>query len=105
MSNVEVALKVGELTNREALGRGIVRVDNKVMNKLDIREGDVVEIDGKRKTGAIAVRSYPTDVGLNLIRMDGITRRNAGVGVGENVKVLQAKPQDARRVVLAPIQK
>ena len=105
MSNVEVALKVGELTNREEFGRGIVRVDNKVMNKLDIREGDVVEIDGKRKTGAIAVRSYPTDVGLNLIRMDGITRRNAGIGVGETVKVTKNEVKEAKRVVLAPAQR
>ena len=34
-----VTLKVGELTNREEFGRGIVRLDTKTMHKLKIKEG------------------------------------------------------------------
>jgi SpoVK/Ycf46/Vps4 family AAA+-type ATPase len=34
--------------------------------------------------------------------MDGITRKNAGVGVGESVIVRRAEPVEARKVVLAP---
>ncbi|MCX6814667.1 MAG: CDC48 family AAA ATPase [Candidatus Aenigmarchaeota archaeon] len=101
----EISLKVGELTNREEFGRGIVRIDTRKMQDLGIKEGEIVELQGQRKTGAIAVRSYPADVGLNLIRMDGITRRNAGIGVGENIKVLKASVKEARRIVLAPAQK
>jgi transitional endoplasmic reticulum ATPase len=100
-----VNLKVGELTNREEFGRGIVRLDTKSMSKLGVKEGDVVELQGKNVTGAIAVRAYPADVGLNVVRMDGITRRNAGIGVGETIKVSRAEPRDARRVVVAPAQK
>ncbi len=105
MAEKEVKLKVGELTAREEAGRGIVRIDSRVMQELGIREGDVVEIEGKRKTAAIAVRAYPADVGLNLIRMDGITRRNCGAGVGEYVKVRKAEVKEAKKVVLAPAQK
>jgi len=105
MSEKEIKLKVGELTAREEAGRGIVRIDSKVMQELGIREGDIVEIEGKRKTGAIAVRAYPADVGLNLIRMDGITRRNCGAGVGEYVKVRKADVKEAKKVVIAPAQK
>ncbi|HJW97122.1 MAG TPA: CDC48 family AAA ATPase, partial [archaeon] len=101
----EISLKVGELTNREEFGRGIVRIDTRTMQKLGIKEGDIVELQGEKKTGTIAVRSYPADVGLNIIRMDGITRRNAGIGVGENIKVVKAQAKEARRVVLAPAQK
>ena len=100
-----VTLSVGELTNRGESGRGIVRVDTSTMKKLNIKEGDVVEIQGQKKTGAIAVRAYPADVGLNIIRMDGITRKNAGIGVGETVKVLKAVIRDAEKIVLAPAQK
>jgi transitional endoplasmic reticulum ATPase len=100
-----ITLKIGELTNREEFGRGIVRLDAKSMKTLDIREGDVIELEGQKKTGAIAVRAYPADVGLNLIRMDGIARRNAGVGVGETVKIKKADIKEAKRVVLAPVQK
>jgi transitional endoplasmic reticulum ATPase len=100
-----VPLKVGELTNRGEFGRGIVRVDSKTMKDLDVREGDVVELEGKRKTGAIAIRAYPADVGLSIIRMDGITRRNVGVAVAETVKVRKSDIKEAKRVVIAPAQK
>ena len=103
--NGDSRLKVGELTAREEAGRGIVRIDSNNMNKLNIKEGDVVEIEGHRKTAAIAVRAYPADVGLNLIRMDGITRRNCGGGVGEFVKVRKADVKEARRVTIAPAEK
>ncbi|MFH1445023.1 MAG: AAA family ATPase, partial [Nanoarchaeota archaeon] len=101
----EISLKIGELTNRAEFGRGIIRVDTKTMKELSIREGDVVELLGSRKTTAIAVRSYPADVGLNLIRMDGITRRNSGVSVGENIRINKADFKEAKKVVLAPAEK
>ena len=101
----EITLRVGELTNRSESGRGIVRIDSKNMNSLSVREGDIIELQGQSRTGVIVVRAYPQDVGLNIIRMDGITRRNIGVGVGENVKIRKAKVKEARKVVLAPAQK
>jgi len=101
----DTRLTVGELTAREEAGRGIVRIDSNNMNRLNIKEGDVVEIEGNRKTAAIAVRAYPADVGLNLIRMDGITRRNSGSGVGEFVKVRKSEVREAKRVTIAPAEK
>jgi transitional endoplasmic reticulum ATPase len=101
----EISLKVGELTDRTESGRGIVRIDTKSMSELGIREGDIVRLEGQRKTGAIAIRAYPADAGLSLIRMDGITRRNAGIGVGETIKIDKAEAKGAKRVVLAPAQK
>ncbi len=100
-----VVLSVGELTNRGESGRGIVRVDTNTMKKLSVKEGDIVELQGQKKTGAIVVRAYPADVGLNIIRMDGITRKNTGIGVGETVRVSRAAVRDAERIVLAPAQK
>lgn len=101
----EVRLKVGELTAREEANRGIVRVDSQTMKELKIREGDIVEIEGAQKTAAFAVRAYPADVGIRLVRMDGITRRNAGAGVGEFVKIRKADVKEARRVTVAPAEK
>jgi len=101
----EITLKVGELTNREEFGRGIVRFDSKHMAVLGVREGDIVEVHGKKRTGAIAFRSYPADIGLNIIRMDGLTRKNADVGIGESVKIRKAEVKEAKRVVFAPTQK
>ncbi len=104
-SKPEVELKVGELTNRSDYGRGIARIDTKTMKKLGIREGEVIEIEGGRLTAAIAVRAYPADVGLNIIRIDGLVRRNAKTSIGEYVKVRKAEPKEAKRVVFAPAEK
>jgi len=105
MKENELELKVGELTNRGDYGRGIARIDMKTMKKLGVREGDVIEIEGGRKTAAIAVRAYPADVGLNIIRIDGLVRRNAKTSIGEYVKVRKAEPKEAKRVVFAPAEK
>jgi transitional endoplasmic reticulum ATPase len=101
----EISLKVGELTDRGESGMGIVRIESRLMNELGIREGDVLELGGKKKTGAIAVRAYPADIGLNLIRMDGITRTNIGVGVGETVKIAKADVKEAKKIAIAPARK
>jgi len=101
----ELRLKVGELTAREEAGRGIIRLDSSNMGKIGIREGDVVEVEGNKKTGAIAVRAYPSDVGLNLVRMDGILRRNASSGVGEYVKIRKAETKEAKNVTIAPAER
>jgi len=100
----EVELKVGELTQREEFGRGIARVDSGTMQKIGVKEGDIIEIEGTRKTGVIAVRSYPADAGLNVVRMDGLVRRNVGGGVGDNIKIRKADVKEARKVTLAPAQ-
>lgn len=97
-----ITLRVGELTNRAESGRGIARIDSKNMSVLGIREGDVIEVRGQKNTAAIAVGAYPADVGLNIIRIDGLTRKNAGIGVGEAVKVLKAEVKNADKVVIAP---
>jgi len=103
----EISLKVGEIPSnaQSDIGIGIVRLDTRAMSKIGVREGDVVEIEGKRKTGAIAIRPYPSDVGIDIIRMDGYTRRNSGTGIGEKVIVRKADVKEARKVVIAPAQR
>ncbi|MFH1623040.1 MAG: CDC48 family AAA ATPase [Candidatus Aenigmatarchaeota archaeon] len=101
----EVRLKVGELTERGEAGRGIIRVGSEAMKDLNIREGEIVEVEGNKKTPGIAVRSYPSDVGLKIARMDGIMRRNCDSGVGEYVKIRKADAKEAKAVTLAPAQK
>ena len=82
----EVKLQVHEAV-QDDVNKGIVKIDKDFMEKLAIRPGDFVEIQGERKTVAIADRAYPGDIGLNMIRMDGIVRRNARTGIGEMVIV------------------
>src|SRR3990172_8453092 len=98
----DIKLKVGELTERSDFGRGIVRISARDMKRIGINEGDVIEIEGKRKTAGIAVRAYPADVGLDIIRMDGLERRNCSAGIGEVIKIKKADAKEAKTVTIAP---
>ncbi|MBI2233328.1 MAG: AAA family ATPase [Candidatus Aenigmarchaeota archaeon] len=98
----EIRLKVGELTERGDFGRGIIRISARDMKRVGVTEGDIVELEGKRKTAAIAVRSYPADIGLDIIRMDGLVRRNCGAGISEPVKIIKADGKEAKAVTIAP---
>jgi len=85
------------------VGRGIARIDQKTMEKLGISAGDVIEIVGKRTTSAIAWPAYSEDQNRDIIRIDGFTRKNAGVAINEYVIVRPAKVKNALSVTLAPV--
>ena len=85
-------------------GRGIARVPKSIMDELGLSDGDVIEIVGKRTTPARAVRPYGDDEGLDIIRLDGLQRANAGVGSGDFVEVRKGLSKAATRVVFAPAQ-
>jgi len=97
----DVKLKVAEAI-QDDVNKGIVRVDSSFMRSIDVRPGDIVEIEGQRKTLAIVDRAYPGDIGLNIIRMDGLVRRNARTSIGELVAIDKAEVKPATKVVVAP---
>ncbi len=96
----EVVLTVQEARQRD-VGRGKIRIDDISMRLIDITTGDVVEIEGRKVTGAIAWPSYPEDQGAQIIRMDGVIRENARVSLGEKVKVRKAQVKVAKTVIIA----
>ena len=98
----EVQLRVGDARQRD-VGRGIARIDQRTMQKLGISAGDVIEIVGKRTTSAIAWPAYSEDQNRELIRIDGFTRKNAGVAINEYVVVRQTKVKTALSLTLAPV--
>ena len=97
----EVQLKVAEAIQDDA-NKGIVRMDSNYMRDIGVRPGDLVEIKGQRTTVAIVDRAYPGDIGLSIIRMDGLTRRNAKTGISEFATVKAAEFKEAKKVVIAP---
>jgi transitional endoplasmic reticulum ATPase len=98
----EISLRVGDAKQRD-VARGIARIDQKTMEKLNVSAGDVIEILGKRRTSAIAWPAYSEDQGRDIIRVDGFTRKNAGIAINEYVVVTKAEVKDALSIVLAPI--
>ncbi len=99
---VEVQLRVGDARQRD-VGRGIARLDQRTMQKLDISAGDVIEMVGKRTTSAIAWPAYSEDQNREMIRIDGFTRKNAGVAINEYVVARPAKVKNALNITFAPV--
>ena len=99
----QVKLKVVEALQDDAY-KGIARVDADTMKKLGIRRGDVILVKGGRETVAIVDRAYPADVGENIIRVDGIIRKNAKTGIGETVLIQKAEVKEAKKISIAPAQ-
>lgn len=102
--NREIKLKVMEAV-QDDVNKGIVKIDSSFMRQLGANPGDVVEIKGEKTTAAVIDRAYPGDIGLNIIRMDGNTRRNAKTSIGEIVYVKKVEAQPAKKVSIAPATK
>ena len=100
-SSRTVTLRVAEAYGRD-VGRGIARIDPKVMEELGLTPGDIVEISGKRRTVAICWPGYVEDTGKGIIRIDGHIRSNAGVSIDEKVTVRKVEAKKAQKVTLAP---
>ncbi|MBP2278183.1 MULTISPECIES: CDC48 family AAA ATPase [Sphingomonas] len=106
MADVETPIRKLQVANArpEDSGRGLAHVPRALLAALGLGEGDVIEIVGKSSTPARAVAPYAEDEGLEIIRIDGLQRANAGVGSGDFVEIRRAESKAATRVVFAPAQ-
>ena len=99
----EIKLKVLEALQDDAY-KGVARIDTEVMHALGLNRGDIISIKGERETIAIVDRSYPADIGEGIIRIDGLTRKNAKTGIGEKVSMKKANVKPAKKISIAPAQ-
>jgi len=99
----EIRLKVVEALQDDAY-KGIARIDPQLMKIMGLNRGDLISIKGGRETVSIVDRAYPADVGEQIIRIDGLIRKNAKTGVGEAVIVSKANAKPALKVSIAPAQ-
>ncbi|MHA1822029.1 MAG: CDC48 family AAA ATPase [Promethearchaeota archaeon] len=99
----KLRLRVLEARKRD-VGRSIIRLDSDTMEELGLSTGDIVEIEGRKKSAAIAWPSYPQDQGLGIVRIDARLRKNAEINIDEEVTISKADAKDAKVVVLTPYQ-
>jgi len=102
MNKNEITLKVSEAFQQD-VGYGRARIDHQTRIDLDLSIGDVIEIEGAKNTAAVVWRAHPTDEGKRIIRIDNLTRKNAGTGLGDRVKIRSASIKPAKEVTLAPL--
>jgi transitional endoplasmic reticulum ATPase len=100
-----VSLKVTE-TNAKFVGKGMALIDPAVVEEMKLTTGDVIEIttsSGKKKTFALLWSGQPEDYGLRIVRIDGYTRNNLGIGIDDHVKVRKAQDiKKAEQIVISP---
>ena len=101
-NNTVLTLKVKEALPKD-VGRGITRIDPEDLKVLDLEIGEIVEIEGKRKTPAKVMPCYTEDRGKKIIQMDGISRENAQVGLDEKVKIHKVDYKPANKITLLPL--
>ena len=98
---INTTFKVAEALPKD-VGRGLARLDPKDMAELGVETGDVVEVTSKQTTVARIVPAHAELRGKHLIQIDGISRANAGAGLGEAVTVRRTVAQKANKIVLSP---
>jgi len=94
----EMNLRVAEAYHKD-VGRGIARIDTRLMQQMDLVSGDIIEISGKSRTYAIVWPNVEHGQ-ENRIRIDGNLRSNAKVGIDEKVTVQKVQAKHAQRVTL-----
>jgi len=102
MKQKEAELKIAEAFQQD-VGYGRARIDNQTRLTLDLSIGDVIEIEGLKKTAAVVWRAHPSDEGKGILRIDNLTRKNSGGGLGDRVKIRKAEVKEAKDVSLAPL--
>ena len=101
MPEKTATLRVADALQRD-VGRGIARIDPKVVQELGLTSGDVVQIVGKRKTNALCWPAHEQDYGKGTVRIDGYLRNNAGVSIDDKVTIRKIDAKIAERLTLAP---
>jgi len=97
-----LALKVQEALSKD-VGRAIARIDPGDMKDLGLEVGDIVEINGKRKTPAKCMPCYAEERGKKIIQIDGLLRENAQIGLDEKVRIHGIHSRPAGKITLSPL--
>jgi len=97
-----LTLKVKEALPKD-VGRAIARIDPEDTKSMGIEVGEIVLIEGKRKTPAKAMPLFLEDRGKGIVQIDGITRENAQIGLDEKVTIQKTSQRPASKITLSPI--
>jgi transitional endoplasmic reticulum ATPase len=97
-----LTLKVKEALLKD-VGRAIARIDPKDMKNLELEVGEIIELEGKRKTPAKVMPCYAQDRGKAVIQIDGISRENAQIGLDEYVQVQKIDYKPAQKITLSSL--
>ncbi|MGA2318242.1 MAG: CDC48 family AAA ATPase [Thermodesulfobacteriota bacterium] len=99
---ITLDLKVSEALI-EDVGKGLARLDPEDIKALGGVLGDLIEMSGEKKTVARITGTFPEYYGKKIIQIDGITRGNAKVNLGEIVRIKKIPYKIATTVLITPL--
>ena len=87
----------------EDQGMGRCRLDLATMQQLRLDPGDLVYLEGQRRTVAKVWRMQSQDWGHDIIKIDNFIRLNAGVSIGDRIQIQPVEDEiEVQRVLIAP---
>jgi len=99
---VDVELKVAEAF-ADDVGKGWARLAPEDMREINGVLGDLIEIQGPKATVARITGTLGDSNGKKLIQIDGLTRSNGQVSVGEAVRIRKLPRRTADTVLITPV--
>ena len=103
MSQNPLTLEVLEAYTRD-VGRGVARIDYDSMDAFGASTDDVLEITGKRRTVTKCLPLHPSDEGKKIIRIDGLSRNNSGIVLGDAILPRKIETVAAEKITVAPLE-
>jgi len=85
------------------VGKGIARIHEQDMAELDLTLSDIVHVIGSSKTVAKIMPLTEPFRDRRMIRIDGNTRENAGVGLDDFVEIRKTDCHPAETLLISPI--
>ncbi|WP_277541530.1 AAA family ATPase [Haloarcula laminariae] len=95
-----VELTVEGAHKRDA-GRGIARLPESVRSELGVLSGSPVIVEGE---GTTVVKVWPGEGDGSTVRIDSDTRANAGVNIGDTVRVRAGSVTEATDIGIQPLE-
>ncbi len=99
----EYFLKISE-SLQEDIDKGIARLSSRDMLGMGVMPGDLIELSGKLPVILKIMRSLGGEKSIGKIRIDGTTRSNLGVSIGDEIQVKKIEVENAESVTLSPIE-
>ena len=94
-------LKVKEALVKD-VGRAIARMDPKDMKDMGLEPGDIIIIEGKRKSPVKVMPCFQEERGKKILQIDGVTRENTQVGIDEKIRIEKTSCKAAIKIRLQP---
>ena len=103
MSEIEISVEVQSEFPSDK-GKGIARLDTDSMKRLDLSSGDIIEIQGQRKTYSKCLASSKKNHAHGILNIDGLIRSNARISIGNRIYIKKIMPTRAKKITIAPLE-